>query len=320
MKFLFIFTFLFFITNCITSNNTFATTGIGGESIETITFSEDIGGSALTNLVDNIVEMTENIGTASAQMMKIGDMLLCNSFHGKAATWNFVVKKLELLDLTIFISGCILYIIGLFITVATSFYMFDIALNLTVAILLLPLALALWPFAWTKEHLKSIITSITYYIGLFIFLPLGILIAQTLVINIINDAFESAGSSFSFTEAFDNDESDLINDNLGISSITFIKLLIAYILAFKIIPLLANEFCGHFFGEGLLKSPMSDKLSEALKNVKEKTIGKASKYAGDVMKHQKGNFIKNKMGNENGNLLQRGIAKYGKRMSKTKKS
>lgn len=67
--------------------------------------------------------------------------------------------------------------------------MFDVAFNLSLSIVLLPIALALWPFAWTRGKLKTVVESIAYYTGLFIFLPLGILIGAQLVVTIIEGAF-----------------------------------------------------------------------------------------------------------------------------------
>ena len=42
--------------------------------------------------------------------------------------------------------------------VGASFYMFDVAFNLSISIILLPLGIALWPFGWTKAKLKNIVS------------------------------------------------------------------------------------------------------------------------------------------------------------------
>lgn len=150
--------------------------------------------TAMDNLVDGVTNMADKINKASKEMMKIGDMLICNSLHGEAADVKLEVAgisiaKFKFISFDIFISGCVLYVLGFFIAVIASFYMFDVAFNLSLSIVLLPIALALWPFAWTRGKLKTVVESIAYYTGLFIFLPLGILIGAQLVVTIIEGAF-----------------------------------------------------------------------------------------------------------------------------------
>ena len=109
---------------------------IGGQNI-----------SAMNELINNIHAMTEKINEASQQMMKIADMIICNAFHGAAATVTVEIEgfsiDFQLFALDILISGIVLYVLGFFMTIIASFYMFDIAFNLSLSIILLPLALAL---------------------------------------------------------------------------------------------------------------------------------------------------------------------------------
>lgn len=285
-----------------------------------------VGGQQITamdNLVDGITNMTRMINDASKEMMKIGDLLICNSLHGEAATVKIGIEgfsvTLYLVALDIFISGCVLYVLGFFISIIASFYMFDIAFNLSLAIVLLPIVLALWPFAWTKGKLKIVVESIAYYTGLFIFLPLGILIGAELVVTIIQNAFtESNGSPINIMQVFDEDKSDIIRDNLGVFTLTFLKVLVSYIVAMRIIPLMANEFCSHFFDGALVGSPMNEKMTQVIALAKQKTIGKATKFGKDVMKHKVGKAIENK-GKSRGGFMGGVMARYGKQLAKTKK-
>ena len=41
--------------------------------------------TAMDNLVDGVTNMADKINKASNEMMKICDMLICNSLHGEAA-------------------------------------------------------------------------------------------------------------------------------------------------------------------------------------------------------------------------------------------
>ena len=282
---------------------------------------------ALNDLTKNITNIAVQIHNASSQMMKFGDMLLCNSIHGEDSYLKYTVLgwtlEIQFISADIFLSGLIFYILGFFIMLISSFYMFDIAFNLGIAIILLPLALALWPFGWTREHLKTLIDSIVYYTGLFIFLPLGILTAKTLVETIADNSFAKASLAageevFNFIEAYNQDKSDLLKDNLGIFTLPFFKLLLCYILAIRIIPVFANEFCSHFFGEALVGNPMSQVMTQITAKLKEKTYDRAKKYGKDVLKHQAGSAIE-RHGNINGNFFRRALARYGRYLARTQR-
>lgn len=274
--------------------------------------------TALKELNEGVTNMALMINVASSKMMKFADMLVCNSIHGAASYFTFSVPgiisvSVHIISIDIFISGCILYILGFFIMMMASYYMFDVAFNLAIALVMLPLGLALWPFGWTKDKLKPLIEGIVYYVGVFIFLPLGILIGVKLVENIVTEAL----GGMDYETAFYEDKSDLIKDNLGVFTLGFLKILLCYIVAMRIIPLMAVEFCQHFFGEALVGNPINEKITQALSILKDKTIGRASKYAGDVAKHQTGKAIQN-LGDKNGNVLERSMHSYGKNLAKTK--
>lgn len=272
---------------------------------------------ALNDLNNNIMGMTKEISNASSKMMKLADMLICNSFHGSAADVNFSVVGIDIISFKfvafgILLSGLVLYVIGFFIMMVSSFYMFDIAFNLTIGIVLLPIALALWPFGITRDKLKLVIDSILYYVGLFIFLPLGILMANMIAVTVIEDAF----SGVSIVEAFDQDKADLIQDALGIFTLTFLKVLLCYIVAIRIIPLMAGEFCEHFFGGALVGNPMNEKMTQMSK-LAARPFQKLGKYGKNVIKHQTGKKIQ-KIGKNKGGILGGALERFGKRMANTR--
>jgi hypothetical protein len=255
-----------------------------------ITFDIKFGGSAMTKLSNNVTEMTKQINSGSSQMMKIGSMVICSSLHGKAADLTFSFMGMDfnfrIIAPLLWLSGFTLYILGFFVMLIASFYMFDVAFNLAIFIALLPLSLALWPFAWTKDKFKTVISNIVYYVGIFIFLPLGILIAKQLVVTIMEHAFADEGVDFA--TAFAEDNSDVLEDNLGLFSFTFIKILVSYIVAIRVIPLLAKDFCNHFFGSAL-GSPISEKLSQLIATTKKHSLDKIRDYGFNVI----GNGAKN---------------------------
>ena len=278
---------------------------------------------ALNTLQKNVIDMTKRIHVASSSMMKFGDMLLCNAVHGEASYYSLplmvITVTVHLVCFDTFISGAVFYIMGFFIMVLASFYLFDIAFNLTIAIILLPLGLALWPFAWTRDKLKKVVDSIVYYIGVFMFLPLGVVLATRVLEAVVDNSFKKDG--FDFLAAYTEDKSDLLRDHLGVFTLGFLAVLLCYLVALKLIPLMATEFCSHFFGSGLAgnqSSPLREKLEQAGKVMRERTVGRFSKYGKDAIVHRVGRSIE-ASGNSHGNLIQRSIARYGKTLAKRKR-
>ncbi len=272
--------------------------------------------SPLQQLSDYIIRIAEGVNDSASDMMRFGDMLLCSSLHGSAADWDIMgVVSFKVFAPSIFLSGSILYAIGFLIMILTSFYLFDAAFNLCISIVLLPLALALWPFGWTRDRLKTIIHSIVYYVGLFIFLPLGVLIAKELAFEAVRSAF--APEVFDFNAAYEQDQSDLIEEKLGVFCLPFLKVLLCYVVAMRIIPLMAQDFCKHFFSAPLAGTPISDRLTDVAKSIA-KQGKKVGKYGKDVAKHSAGKGLEN-FGNKLGNnFIGRTIARYGKQTAKTR--
>lgn len=282
---------------------------------------------ALKTLTDNVTEMAKEINHGSSKMMKYADMLICSAKHGRESYSTFSIAgiisiSVHLISIFVWLAGWILLILGFFIMMLASLYMFDVSFNIAIVLVILPLGFALWPFGWTRDKLKPMIDALVHYTGVFIFLPLGIHIGVTLVEYIMNKAINSDAnvgeSAITFEQAFIEDRSDLISDNLGVTSLGFWMLFIAYLIAMRLIPLMATEFCDHFFGESLAGSPINDKITQAIAAVKKQTLGRAGKLGKDIAKHKMGNHIKGK-GKKDGNFLQRAIYRYGKNMANTKK-
>ncbi len=278
--------------------------------------------SPLDELSRNIINIAQMINESTSQMMQFGDMLICSSLHGAAAEVDILgVVSYKLFAPSIFFSGSILYLLGFLILVMTSFYLFDAAFNLGVSIVLLPLGLALWPFGWTRDKLKIIISSIVYYTGLFIFLPLGVLMAKKLAFSIVQDTFVN-GSDFDFMKAYLEDQSDLIEDNLGLFCMPFLKVLLFYVVALRIIPMMAADFCKYFFGSAIGGSPIMQRLTQMSQSLI-KQGKKAGKFGKDIAKHQMGGFIAN-LGGGNNTRRHRGFfsstfARYGRNMASTRR-
>ena len=278
-------------------------------------------GSPMDDLTNNVVRLAELVNKSTSDMMKFGDMLLCSSLHGSAADISIGVGPLSIdfkvISISLWFSGAILYMVGFVLMMMSSYYLFDAAFNLSISIVLLPLALSLWPFAWTRDNLKKVVDSIVYYIGVFIFLPLGVLMAKEIAFTVVNNAFIDA-SGFDFMTAYREDKGDLLEDELGLFCMTFLKVLLCFIVAVRIIPLMAMDFCKYFFGESLVQTPIADRITDVAKSGM-KQAKKGGKFAKDVGKHQLGNKI-NSLGNSIGGNIGGAIARLGTKIGTTRRN
>lgn len=280
---------------------------------------------ALQDLSNYIEKMVRNIHEGASEMMKIADMLICNAIHGKTSYVTISTPGIGLASFSIhlvnpmfLICGAILYALGFLILVVASFYMFDVALNIAATLLLLPIGLALWPFGWTRDKLGIMIESIAYYTGLFIFLPLGILIGVEIVKDVASSAIRNNGGDVDLYTAFEEDNADALSAVFGIFSLGFLKILLCYVVALRIIPLMATEFCNHFFGSSLLGNPIHEKVAQFAQILKKQTIDRAGKHGKNIARAAAGNVIQ-QAGDRRGNFLDRSIYQYGKRVAKPKK-
>lgn len=276
--------------------------------------------SPMDELSANILNLAQLVNKSTSDMMRFGDMLMCTSLHGSMAVVKISVGPLSLslghiISPCVWLSGAILYVVGFILLMMSSYYLFDAAFNLSISIVLLPLGLALWPFGWTRDKLKIIIDSIVYYVGVFIFLPLGILMAKEIAFAAVDEAFLSSG--FDFMTAYEEDKGELIEDNLGIFCLPFLKVLLCFIVASRVIPLMAMDFCKYFFGSALVGTPVADRIKDMAKSGA-KQAKKAGKFGKDVAKHQAGNKISS-IGGRMGGKTGAALAKFGQDMAKTRK-
>ncbi len=287
----------------------------------------DLQFSSVNQLSNRIEMMAKQINQSSSHMMMFADMLICHSIHGESSYTSISIPVIDysidvhFVCLDIFLSGVVLYALGFCIMLIASFYMFDVAFNISITVVLLPLGLALWPFGWTRDKLKPMVDSIAYYTGLFIFLPLGICLGRALVDGVASSVTTNSHITclgMTFKEAFDAGNSDCIRDKFGIFTFGFLKILLCYIVAMRIIPLMASQFCSYFFGESLAGSPLSETITQLGQSLKRRTVNRAVGYGRDVLKHQTGSTIMS-AGDKNGNILERAIYNYGKNVAKTKR-
>ncbi|MBP5694321.1 MAG: hypothetical protein J6X03_02555, partial [Bacilli bacterium] len=101
-------------------------------SISKVSLAADDGTvEALDSLQNHIVEMSHKINAASSQMMMLADLMICNAKHGKESYHEFSIGdiisfSIHIIQPWLFLSGLILYILGFFILMIASFYMFDV--------------------------------------------------------------------------------------------------------------------------------------------------------------------------------------------------
>jgi hypothetical protein len=106
---------------------------------------------------------------------------------------------------------------------------------------------------------------------------------MTIISDIVASVF---GGANELREAFLTDNADLIEEKLALFTLPFGKIFLSYVVALRVLPLMASEFCGHYFSSAFAGNPISEHVTQLLSGLKNKTVGKVAKYGKDVAKHQ----------------------------------
>ncbi len=136
----------------------------------------------------NLYHATHEINDKVSTLLVVGHSLMCHAVH--AGKINITVdgvniKLFDCPDISVWLTGAIIYVVGFMMSMSITFYVADIALKLGFAVLMLPIGVALWPFPYTKDKLTILISIIAKTAAIFAFL--AITVSYTL--NLIDAAF-----------------------------------------------------------------------------------------------------------------------------------
>lgn len=106
-------------------------------------FGDVAGGELDASLLSNILTTVRCFNNSAVIMPAVGRALIC---HGWANDGSLLP------DLSMWFSGVVMYLFGLMIWLAITFYLIDCTVQLGMVCALMPLFVACWPFKMTKRY------------------------------------------------------------------------------------------------------------------------------------------------------------------------
>lgn len=133
-------------------------------------FGEVAGTELDSEILSNILSTVRCFNNSSVIMPSVGRALMC---HGWNAEW--------LPDLSMSFSGLVIYIFGLMIWLAITFYLIDCTVQLGMVCALIPLFIACWPFKMTTRYTTTGVKMILNTFFNFVLMGVVVLVGLEIV-------------------------------------------------------------------------------------------------------------------------------------------
>ncbi|MDR1693569.1 MAG: hypothetical protein LBR70_00025 [Lactobacillaceae bacterium] len=214
-----------------------------------------------------------------SENLVIGNALICHA--NNAGAWVDVsflfLFSLKIPNFWLMICGAAIWFAGFMLTLSISYYLLDISFKLGFAIIVLPIAIALWPFGFTKDKLAKVFSIVLKSGGIFAFLA----ITTSYSLELISAAM---GGLDEFYDRIANDDATWIAARFEITGPFFIIIIFAYLYSIKMIGGTIKNYVDKFFKDAAFgsASPIHSKATQATDMVKQKSValGKSAAKAG----------------------------------------
>lgn len=265
------------------------------------------------SLLQNFSNTVQNISGNLITIQVLGDSLMCHAVYG--APWSADVMGIHLFDwanIPIWLCGAIIYCFGFMLVLSVTFYIVDVSFKLGFSIIVLPVAIGLWPFAWTKDKLMVCISVFLKSAGILIFLSLTTAYA-------LNMLAEALGGLPPIMEALTENKTTEVAETFSLTSGQFLLVVVVLIYGMKMIGATIPDYVDKFFpdktfGSGKKASPMHTLATQGVDFVKKKAVAPAAKFAHDVARTQAGRAVSGAgklMQGKYHNQIKQGIHKAG---------
>lgn len=279
-------------------------------------------------IMNNITKVNKAIDKKVSRFLALGRIVECAGTDFLAKEWRWLFIKVRFPDISIWLAGLIIWILGILLVLIVGYYLCDISFKLGFAILAMPIAISLWPFEKTKQYLGKVVSLMMHCAGIFIFLCLGATYAVALFDaatgSFLEEKLQEACMEYGvdcpkiggdpLLDALKSaDAGALILKVFDLSSFNFLMLMFAGIYGFKLVGDTVTKYAQQFFPDstGLGKvNPMHKGLTQATDFAK-KQVGKVGALAKDVAKTQG-----KRLGAKAGGKIASGLKKVGQGMQK----
>ena len=229
-----------------------------------------------------------------SKVFMIGHSLLCYSQKVAYLCIGIMGKCFaKLANLNLFVSGMLIYVVGVLMTMSIGMYFVDISFKLGFAMLFMPVSIALWPFPPTKNKFQENLSIIIRNGMLFTLVAIGVTFAVTLISNSLLDTGDGRDGWEAFWQAIADKKTEVLIDNFAFDRMHFLVVAFGLIFGFKILASSVNDYLDYFFSDSVFgsESPMHHMGTQAVGMVAANTVKPAASFIGDVAKTQTGRAI-----------------------------
>ena len=236
--------------------------------------------------------MREIHKTLSKPLM-IGHSLMCYAADVAYTCVGDGICLFKIYNLNFFISGMIIYIVGILMTMSIGMYFVDISFKLGFAVLFMPVSIGLWPFPPTKNKFSENLSIVIRNGMLFTLVAIGVSFAVTLIDSSLFDGKHGMSGEQDFWTAIATSNTELLTQNFAFDDFHFIIIGFGLLFAFKILASSVNDYLNYFFSDAVFgsESPMHHLGTQAVGMVAANTVKPVASFVGDVAKTQTGRAI-----------------------------
>ena len=247
---------------------------------------------SITNMNDMLERIYKNLG----RVFMLGHGLFC---YAQKVAYTCVGVDVPILpsacaikipSMSYLFCGLAIYFTAFLISIAIGMYFIDICFKLGFAVIYLPIAIALWPFAPTKSKFMEVFGIILHSAMLYTMLSIGLTYG---ILLIYNGVLGDVSNWTSFWNAIEQESSEILAENFSLTATRTIVILFCLIFGFKIIRSSVDNYLNSFFSDNITggESPMHYLGTQALGMTVGAITGTAGSYLKDVAVTQTGRGI-----------------------------
>ena len=200
--------------------------------------------------MQNMSKMLDRIYKNLGRVFMLGHGILCYATKVAYSCFGLDIENvvqacwIKSPHLSFFICGLAIYITAFLMSIAIGMYFIDICFKLGFAIMYLPVAIALWPFAPTKSKFGEAFGMVLHNAMLYAMMSIGLTYAIVLIYNgILGDSTHWT----SFWTAIEQESSEKLAENFSLSSTRILVIMFSMVFGFKIIASSVNDYLDYFF-------------------------------------------------------------------------
>jgi len=218
-------------------------------------------------------------------VLMVGHALMCYAIDVDKTS---VFGLIDVPNIGLLFVGLAIYVVGIFMSLSVGMYFVDASLRLGVAIIFMPISIALWPFPPTSNKFADNLGTIIRNSMLFMLMSVGVAFAICLI-----DAGLFEGGDQAFWYAIDQEQTEIISENFSFFSSHILVVGFSLVFGFRILESSVNDYLNSFFSDAMFgsSSPINQMGTQAFAMVSQNVAKPAAEYAKDVVTHQSGRAI-----------------------------